>query len=201
MVVDEKTWRNRKNAFMRRLESDKKTGYFDKELEGLVELLNSFNDMFTTSSCAGRIMIFSSKRPWDKKSIKIYLKSHNFLKIDDVKKAIEKSSDKNLWFIMQPPIIHVSCLNVERAQELLKIARNVGFKHSGIISFSRKGIHVELQGNEHLEFPLKVNGKIVIRKRSLNKLVRWANALLLESKKKIFKLESVIRRKWLEKGG
>ncbi len=197
MIVDVKVWSERKNAFMRRLKRDMESGYFDKELKSLISLLNSFNDMFTTSSCAGRLMVFSSKIPWDKKSIKIYLKSHKPVNVESIRNILEKTTDENLWFVMQPPIIHISCLTIERAQELLKIARNVGFKHSGIISLSRNGIHVELQGNEHLEFPLKIRGKIIIRKRYLSRLVKWSNNLLLRSKKKIFKLELEIRSKWL----
>ncbi len=200
MHVNFKVWSERRKAFMKRLKRDKETGYFDKELESIVDLLNSFDDMFTTSSCAGRLMIFSSEKPWDKKTIKIYLKSHEPISVSDVKKIIDNVVDDNLWFVMQPPIIHVSCSTVERAQELLKIARNVGFKHSGIISFSRNGIHVELQGNEHLEFPLRIRGKTIIRKRYLGELVKWANNLLLRSKEKIFKLELEIRSKWLGEG-
>jgi len=200
MRINFRAWSERRKAFMKRLKRDKETGYFDKELESIVDLLNSFDDMFTTSSCAGRLVIFSSEKPWDKKTVKIHLKSHEPISVSNVRKIIDEVIDENLWFVMQPPIIHVSCSNVERAQELLKIARNVGFKHSGIISFSHNGIHVELQGNEHLEFPLKVHGKTIVRKRYLGKLVKWANNLLLRSKKKIFKLELEIRNKWLEEG-
>jgi len=200
MYVDFRAWSERRKAFMKRLKRDKEIGYFDKELESIINLLNSFNDMFTTSSCAGRLMIFSSEKPWDKKTIKIYLKSHEPISVSSVMKILNEVLDGNLWFVLQPPIIHVSCLTVERAQELLKIARNVGFKHSGIISFSRNGIHVELQGNEHLEFPLRIRGKTIIRKRYLSKLVKWANNMLLRSKKKIFKLELEIKSKWLGEG-
>jgi len=197
--VDYNTWINRKRAFLRRLERDLVTGYFDMELYTLIKLLNSFDDMFTLSSCSGRLMLFSSKRPWDRKSIKIYLKKHNKACVSEVIKTLEESKDKNLWFVLQPPILHVSCLTVDRAQELLKLARNVGFKHSGIISFARTGIVVELRGNEHLEVPLKLKGKLICRKTRLKTLVKWANRMLIESKKKIFKLESEIKRNWLER--
>jgi len=197
-TVDYNAWFNRKKAFLRRLKKDMETGYFDKELETLILLLNSFNDVFTTSSCSGRIMVFSSKRPWDRKSIKIYLKSHDTISVGNLERILEESNDKNLWFVLQPPILHVSCLTSMRAQELLKIARNIGFKHSGIISFARTGIVVELRGNEHLEVPLRLYGKFICRKSSLKTLVKWANKLLLDSKKKIFKLETEIRKNWLK---
>jgi len=144
-------------------------------------------------------MVFSSKRPWDRRSIRIYLKTHNRIDVNEVISILEKSKDENLWFILQPPILHVSCLTVNRAQELLKVARNVGFKHSGIISFARTGIVVELRGNEQLAVPLKLKGKLICRKTRLKTLVKWANKMLLESKKKIFKLETEIRRNWLER--
>ena len=197
--VDYSAWINRKQAFLKRLERDIITGYFDRELYSLIKLLNSFNDMFTSSSCSGRLMVFSSKRPWDRRSIRIYLKTHNRIDVNEVISILEKSKDENLWFILQPPILHVSCLTVNRAQELLKVARNVGFKHSGIISFARTGIVVELRGNEQLAVPLKLKGKLICRKTRLKTLVKWANKMLLESKKKIFKLETEIRRNWLER--
>lgn len=197
--VDYSAWINRKQAFLKRLERDIVTGYFDRELYSLIKLLNSFNDMFTSSSCSGRLMVFSSKRPWDRRSIRIYLKTHNRIDVNEVISILEKSKDENLWFILQPPILHVSCLTVNRAQELLKVARNVGFKHSGIISFARTGIVVELRGNEQLAVPLKLKGKLICRKTRLKTLVKWANKMLLESKKKIFKLETEIRRNWLER--
>ncbi len=199
-TVDYNAWFNRKKAFLRRLKKDMETGYFDKELETLILLLNGFNDVFTTSSCSGRIMVFSSKRPWDRKSIKVYLKSHDPISVGNLEKILEVSDDKNLWFVLQPPIFHVSCLTPTRAQELLKIARNIGFKHSGIISFARTGIVVELRSNEHLEVPLRLYGKFIYRKSSLKSLVKWANKLLLDSKKKIFKLETEIRKNWLKSG-
>ena len=199
MSVNYSAWINRKQAFLKRLERDIVTGYFDRELYSLIKLLNSFNDMFTSSSCSGRLMVFSSKRPWDRRSIRIYLKTHNRIDVNEVISILEKSRDENLWFILQPPILHVSCLTVNRAQELLKVARNVGFKHSGIISFARTGIVVELRGNEQLAVPLKLKGKLICRKTRLKTLVKWANKMLLESKKKIFKLETEIRRNWLER--
>jgi len=199
MSVNYSAWINRKQAFLKRLERDIVTGYFDRELYSLIKLLNSFNDMFTSSSCSGRLMVFSSKRPWDRRSIRIYLKAHNRIDVNEVISILEKSRDENLWFILQPPILHVSCLTVSRAQELLKVARNVGFKHSGIISFARTGIVVELRGNEQLAVPLKLKGKLICRKTRLKTLVKWANKMLLESKKKIFKLETEIRRNWLER--
>lgn len=196
-TVDYNAWLNRKKAFLRRLKKDMETGYFDKELKTLILLLNSFDDVFTTSSCSGRVMIFSSKRPWDRKSIKIYLKSHVPISLESLEKILKESSDKNLWFVLQPPILHISCLTPMRAQGILKIARNIGFKHSGIISFARTGIVVELRGNEHLEVPLRLYGKPMYRKSSLKTLIKWANKLLLNSKKKIFKLETEIRN-WLK---
>jgi len=199
MSVNYSAWINRKQAFLKRLERDIVTGYFDRELYSLIKLLNSFNDMFTSSSCSGRLMVFSSKRPWDRRSIRIYLKTHNRIDVNEVISILEKNRDENLWFILQPPILHVSCLTVNRAQELLKVARNVGFKHSGIISFARTGIVVELRGNEQLAVPLKLKGKLICRKTRLKTLVKWANKMLLESKKKIFKLETEIRRNWLER--
>lgn len=199
MNIDREVWMRRKKAFLERLNRDMRTGYFDLELKNIITLINSFDDMYTTSSCAGRIMVFSSLRPWDKRSIRIYYKSHIPIDFKILRKIVDESIDKNLWFTMQPPIFHISCLMVKRAQELLKLARNIGFKHSGIISFGKVGIIVELRGNEHLEFPLKIEGKFIVRKNGLKKIINYANKLLIESKKKIFKLEAEIRRGWLKK--
>ena len=193
MDVDAKLWGERREAFYRRMLRDLETGYFDVELYPLISTLFRIETLFPTSSCAGRIVILEAKVPWRKDEVRILYKKHTPITKEEFLNVISKSGD-NVWFIVQPPILHISCLNIETAAKLLNIARESGFKHSGIISVSKRGYHVELRGNEVFTVPIKINGILLLNMDNAEHLVEEANRVLLDSKVRIERLHNNIKR-------
>ena len=74
---------------------------------------------------------------------------------------------------------------MEDAEKLLNILKEVGLKHSGIISL--KNITIEIRGNEKLETPI-----VNCSKEFLETIVEDANEKLKRAKENLMKLEKAI---------
>ena len=144
-----------------------KKGSIDSRIASLVEEINNKEEYYTTSSCSGRIIIYSEGK--NKKEARWILVSHDEISQQDVKNAVQKSGEKLLWFKFEPLIMHVACDSLESAQNLVNCARQAGFKKSGIIEI-RKFI-VEIRGIDIISSPLNPD----IDDSYLGLLVREAN--------------------------
>jgi len=87
-------------------------------------------------------------------------------------------------------ILHVSCKTIEDANELLKTMRQ-HFKHSGMMA-ARKKIMLEIRGSEFIETPIAENGKLLINRTYLKKLIEESNKKLKQTHKKITALTGVL---------
>ncbi|MEK6948590.1 MAG: hypothetical protein AABX34_00075, partial [Nanoarchaeota archaeon] len=56
--------------------------------------------------------------------------SHKKVQYNDLKKIIKKRKlpKNDVWFRVEPVILHVACNNIENAGKLLNIARDIGFR-------------------------------------------------------------------------
>jgi tRNA wybutosine-synthesizing protein 3 len=88
--------------------------------------------------------------------------------------------------IVSGPILHINALNLDAATTVLTIARNAGFKHSGIISIGSNGIIIEIVSGIWVPFLLKDGDDVVVK--DLSKVVKLANTMLLEGKQRLEKL-------------
>jgi tRNA wybutosine-synthesizing protein 3 len=187
-------WEKRKMSFYKRMEEDIVSGYFDKEMIPVIKTLFRLKDAYPTSSCSGRILVLASRVPWRKRNVKIIFKFHE---IDDQIKheVLEKIfvlEDENLWLFVQPPIIHVSCYNIETAIKLVKIARNTGFKESKIFMESPRGPHLELKGRELLVVPIKLENTFLFEKEKLKLVFNEASRILEDFRAKIYELQNEV---------
>lgn len=147
---------------------DKSTkGSWDEEILELLDFINSLDDYYTTSSCAGRIVLISGH---DKKQSEWLFVSHSLVDVSDIK------IKKECWFLQESPIVHIRCRNLEATGEIIKIAHNVGLKRAGIISL--ENFTVEIRGNERMECPVSTD----LDGRYIEKLVSEANKKLLKSR-------------------
>jgi len=154
-----------------------KQGFVDEDIQDLINLINSLKGYKTTSSCSGRIVLLKVKEIGDKKCKSSWLfKSHEKAGFKDVFNALPKN--EKIWFLQEPFILHVKCKDLEKANNLLKIAREVGLKHSGINSLNN--FQIEIRGNERIETVLFNNDE-----RYIKLLVEEANKKLKRTKEKI----------------
>lgn len=167
-------------------------GETDRAILPLVKTINSLENYFTTSSCAGRIILIKEKGR--KQKAGFLFRSHEPINFKEIKKILDRINVKEIIYLKhEPAILHVSCSYIAKAQEFIDAARACGWEKSGIIA-SKNKIIVELVSVEHLAAPVAVNGKIIINEDYLKILVSEANKKLALTRKKIKNLEVYLKR-------
>lgn len=176
----------RKKSVLSKLDKSS-VGKWDNKIKGLCDKINEDENFYTTSSCSGRIVLMFDQ---DKKGEGLFLKVwHDKIILDELKDELNKiRNNKNLVkFKLEPPILHVSCRNLDFASSLLEKAKYFGFKRSGILSLG-KNIILELNSTEKLEFPIIKDSKLLVGFDFLGLIVETSNHKLEKGWKKIDKL-------------
>lgn len=125
-------------------------GSIDELCLPIMRLINSHNDMVTTSSCSGRVSVFveGSKQNkiggkgeggyWmfvthDKNELSNWFKGKfTYASSSEVGSAASQLSTRFILFKYEPFILHVKCRNYETAANLYTAAMSCGFRESGI---------------------------------------------------------------------
>jgi tRNA wybutosine-synthesizing protein 3 len=192
--VDEGIWRRRKEEFLRRMREDLEIGYLDHYIVDVLEIISSMPGLYTQSSCSGRVTLVDAQMPWEREGATVVFKKHSKVTVEEILYVAKQPVSSRLWVVVTGPIIHVSALSLEYANEMLKIAREAGMKHSGIISMSKKGIIVELTSGVRVTHLIKDGEKWVTPLEKLPDLVRVVNDALLEGKSRLDRLRAVLSR-------
>jgi len=178
-IVNTPLFTARKRAFVERLEREAAAGRVDADILPLLRRLNELGWAYTTSSCSGRILVAEAPTlvAFTKgRGFRQIAKWHHAVSTSDVINAL--SSVRGIaWLLVRGAIIHVAVSSPRRAAELLRIARDAGFKHSGILSVRRDGIIVEINSDDRLDIPLSL-----IPRDHIGQAVKLANAVLLGAK-------------------
>lgn len=177
---------DKKNALNKKDLSAK--GCLDKRMKSLVGLINSKKDYYSSSSCSGRILLLKLAHKKRKKLSVWPFVSHEKTDAGDVFKALKDLPEEEVWFKMEPMILHVCCRTVNDASALLDKANKAGLKHSGIISI-RKKVVVEVFGNERIDCIVARSRQLLVPKAYIKVLVGYANKLLAVTHEKIKLLE------------
>jgi len=174
------------------LDKDDKSfiGEWDDKIKDLCGAINLKEDYYTTSSCSGRILIMKDQ---EKKGPGVFLwVSHDVINFRILKNVLRKIKHNGfVKFKQEPCIMHVACRTLEKAQELVDKAREVGWKRSGIITTSKRFI-VELMSTEKLEFLIMDSGHLLVAEEYLKIVVKKSNENLKRTWEKIEKLEKLI---------
>ncbi|XP_078437023.1 met-10+ like family protein / kelch repeat-containing protein isoform X1 [Wolffia australiana] len=188
-------------------------GTLDLPIVPLLQFINGNPSFFTTSSCSGRISIFShapspqidstvafddvSTVEFKKKSKKKkagggrwILVSHGLVEAESVVNLLFGSGsgkgsagEGDLVFRFEPFILAVECRDATSAQFLVSTAIASGFRESGITSLGRR-IIIAIRCSIRLEVPLGSNGEIMVSPEYIRYLVEIANDKMRENKKK-----------------
>jgi tRNA wybutosine-synthesizing protein 3 len=81
----------------------------DEDIKEIIELINFNKNYFTSSSCAGRIVIIELPRIGDKKRANFLAKWHREIQYGEAIKAIKSGKSGMIWLLAQSPILHVIC--------------------------------------------------------------------------------------------
>mgnify|MGYP000135472794 CR=1 FL=1 len=194
MPVNEKLWRKRREEAYKRLWEDLEIGYLDEDLLDILLEFFKRPESYTTSSCSGRIVVVDSRMPWERRDATIIFKKHAPISLDEIKGLLKQPVLYRLWLVASGPIIHVVTLTAKEALKVLRIAREAGFKHSGVMSASRKGYLVELRTGIRLAVLLKTPNGLVVNEQGLNEAIKAVNEALIEGKKRLNRLLKALRR-------
>ena len=168
----------------------------DKKIKYIINLINSNNNYFTSSSCSGRIVIIEIPEIGDKKQAKFLGKWHREIHFDEVINSVNTSKSGMIWLLAQSPILHVKTKSISSADKLIKIAISSGFKNSGIKSITGN-IVVEICSTERLDTPIGKNGILFSSENHLKFLVDISNYILKKSRRKLNLLKKNLKNKIL----
>lgn len=173
-----------KSDFLNKKDKSKK-GSIDIDIISLVNEINSKEDYYSTSSCAGRIVLLEMKSRKKNECSWIFTK-HDKVNFKEVSGSLKNNKSKNeIWFKQQPLILHVACRNLECAKKFLEVSRKI-FRRAGIIAITERKVTVEIIGSENLETIVK-DSNFIIENKYLKHLVRYTNKNFEENRKKIRK--------------
>ncbi|MCH2420551.1 MAG: hypothetical protein MK215_01185 [Candidatus Poseidoniia archaeon] len=184
-----------KSEAMQKLESALSEGLVD---EGVISVLNSFNshpDIFTTSSCAGRIQLIVLPDIGRKDSVELRKKWHRPVEFQDVKDAItnlDVPSNSIVILQGQSPIFHVSCRTMELAQKFRGIVHSQGWKYSSLITGNEDKWVVEVLSANRIDNLLFRNGVIdPPDDERLKFIIEESNKILIKAQARLEALEYI----------
>jgi len=193
MIRDIDFIKNKKKV-LEKLEQAKKEKLVDIEIIPILDIINSFENLYTSSSCYGRIVLLEIPKIGDKKNAKWLGKWHRTIKTDEVTSASQKAKTGQLWLLAQSLIVHIVAKTNSDAEKILKTAISSGFKNSGIKSLGRKVV-VEICSTERLDAPVGRNGDLFCDEKFLNLLVEIANDVIKRSNIKLKRLTEQLKKK------
>lgn len=161
-----------------------KKGFVDEEIKALINLINANKNYYTTSSCAGRIVILLIKDKTKKHETEWLLSSHQYVK--KVDETIIKKIRGDCWIKFEPCIIHVCCKDLPSAITFIDAAKQVGFKRGGICSISKDNrIIVEVSGVDRIDVPIANEQGLLVSEEYLNFLLQECNKKMEKNSERI----------------
>ncbi len=183
------SWRAGREKALRQLREHLSRGRVDEDIIPLLDAINSIPWLYTTSSCSGRIQLAASPLPGDKGVMRIIAKWHRPVNPAEVEAALRGTREPDLWLAVHQPILHVAAESLEAGRRVLVLARNTGFKHSGIQGLGGRYM-VEIMSMEKMEAPLRLRGVDLIDPALLPYIVEAADKMLRRAKERLRRLEA-----------
>jgi tRNA wybutosine-synthesizing protein 3 len=156
----------------------------DEGVLQILELINRIEGFYTSSSCAGRIVLLQIPQIGDKRGAKFLGVWHRTIEIKELKAAATNATKGVLWLLAQAPILHIGVQKLELANMMVKTAISCGFKNSAIKSVGKK-IRIEICSTERLDAPIGRDGYLFCKDEHLSLLVEISNEVIERSRKKI----------------
>lgn len=173
-----------------RIASDDKK--VDEKILPILRILNGIEGVYTSSSCAGRILLLQIPSLGDKRGAAFLGIWHRSIVSEEITMAASKATQGSLWFLAQAPILHIGVQTTELANILIKTAVLSGFKNSAMKSTGKKTV-IELSSTERLDAPIGRNGCLYCGEDYLHLLTEIANEVIERSQQKLIRLERNLR--------
>jgi len=168
-------------------------GKVDLQMQPLCTFVTGTKDYFTSSCCSGRIMLLEKRG--DKKLENFFHRKwhRNVLRIE-LLEGFNEMVLGELWFKLDPFILHIGCENIENANKVLFAMKNAGVKRGGVMVAQDGKFLIELLGTEQMGFPIKLGSKKLVDWKYLEAILPKANKMLSKNYRRIEKLEGEFRK-------
>ncbi|CAF2363590.1 unnamed protein product [Rotaria sp. Silwood2] len=166
----------------------------------LINQINNHNDYYTSSSCSGRTIVFSST-PTVTSSTKsdcqwLYV-THAQADLNAILNCLEqRPKDIDMISIkFEAFILHIICRTLECAKILLNIALECGYRNSGLVMSNQGKITLAIRSTHALEVPLVIGGRLCVDENYISQIVSIANEKMTANMTKIDKFSSCVENK------
>lgn len=190
----ERDFSDGKKTALTKLEKARNEDRVDEKILPILDIINQSEKFYTSSSCAGRIVLLELPSIGDKKNAEFLGKWHRNIEPSEIISASTKAKTGQLWLLAQSPIIHITAKTNLDAEDMLKTAISSGFKNSGLKSLGRK-IVIEVCSTERLDAPVGKNGRLFCNEDYLHLLVEIANDVIDRSNLKLDRLTNELKKK------
>jgi tRNA wybutosine-synthesizing protein 3 len=164
-----------KQHTMGKYKNAKKEKLVDKMLIPFLDKYNKKKDTYTTSSCAGRVLLLGLDTEEQKKPKLFVGKWHRTIKLKEAIALLGNNKFDEIWLKQEPFIMHIVAKSLEKADQILKIKQECGIKRGGILYIKKDKFIIELMGSSYMAVPIKMGNDILFNKRQLGILVNKAN--------------------------
>lgn len=189
-MVLEQVFQNKKKLALQKLDAAIKDDKFDLAVLDFVNLLNSYDQYYTTSSCAGRFVILSKGSFRGKYTSQFVFKTHSPpIDLQLVREALKRPFKGYAYVNVEPPTFHVACKTIEDAIDLHQSAidSNIGYSMFKTI---KKSIVVEIRGTGMLYIPIGFNSTILVSDEYIENVIKLSNDILSDEQARIKRFET-----------
>ncbi len=169
-------------------------GKADKQIIPMCRFVSKTKNFFTSSSCAGRIILLQLPKGESKKDASFHRKWHRIVKEKELWEGINAVTSGELWFKLDPFILHIGADSLENSKKVLAAMTKAGVKRGGIIVAKPGKFLVELQGSQGIAFPVKKRKKVLVEKEYMKYILERANEKLEKNYSLLKRLEKEFRK-------
>ena len=152
----------------------------------ILNLINGHPDYYTTSSCSGRIVLYSND---------FLFTTHELLSndIDALWSTLNSCDDGLVEFKMEPFILHVECRTLSSAKGMHQAAIASGFRNSGISISTTDRMIVAIRNTIRMDIPCIVDGNLLVTREQVEIWVKLADDKMQRNWGMMLRLEEAIR--------
>ncbi|MDO8625384.1 MAG: tRNA wybutosine-synthesizing 3 family protein [Candidatus Diapherotrites archaeon] len=172
-----------------------KTQKADKAAIPLCTFLNDQTKYFTTSSCAGRILLLNVDSMETKQETAFLYKSHETANALTAWNSLGAPTRNEVWFKQEPFILHIGTDSLENANRILSCSREAGIKRGGIMVAKPGKFLLELLGTQGISAPVKHKKELLVDEKYFGFLVKRANLKLEKNAQQLQRFERIVREK------
>jgi tRNA wybutosine-synthesizing protein 3 len=166
----------------------------DRQMVPLCKFVSGTKEFFTSSSCAGRIILLQLPKDENKKEASFHRKWHRKVREKELWQGIKAETKGELWFKLDSFILHIGAGYLEDARKILGCMKKAGVRRGGIIVAKPGKFLVEMQGTQTIAFPVKKGKEVLVGKDFMKYNLDRANKKLAQNYEMLKRLEDVFRQ-------